>query len=209
MSHAQFDEAAREALSTCVKEIETRTDAELVLVIRARSGSYRQADYLFAALLAVAGLIFLLFSPFNFHPTWVLIDVVLLFVLGTFLSSRSNTIRRLLTSKMVRAGAVRTSASAMFYEAGIANTHNETGILVYLSLLERRLEVLADRGVLKAVPSLEWNEQLFELHEAGRRGDAKLLEDALHALSGLLAKHLPARGENPNELSDAPRFALT
>ena len=107
MSHARFDEAAREALSTCVKEIETRTNAELVLVIRARSGSYRQADYLFGALLAFAGLIFLLFSPFNFHPNWVLIDVVLLFALGTFSSSRSNTIRRLLTSKELRTGLAR------------------------------------------------------------------------------------------------------
>lgn len=209
MSHARFDEAARDALSACVKEIETRTDAELVLVIRARSGPYRQADYLFGALLAFAGLIFLLFSPVNFHPTWVFIDVVLLFVLGAFLSSRSNSIRRLLTSSKLRAQLVRTSAAAMFYEAGIANTRAETGVLVYLSLFERRLELLADRGVLTAVPALEWNEQLFELHEAGRLGDAQLLEEALHAMSELLAKHLPATGENPNELADAPRFELT
>lgn len=209
MSHARFDEDARKALTACVKEIETRTDAELVLVIRARSDSYRQADYLFGALLAVAGLIFLLFSPFNFHPNWVLIEVVLLFVLGAFLSSRSNALRRLFTSKRLRAQKVRTSAAAMFYEAGIANTSQETGILVYLSLLERRLEVLADRGVLTAMPAMEWNEELFELHEAGRRGDPKLLENALHSLSDLLAKHLPATGENPNELADAPRFELT
>jgi putative membrane protein len=209
MSHARFDEDARRALTACVREIETRTDAELVLVIRARSDSYRQADYLFGALLAVAGLIFLLFSPINFHPNWVLIEVVLLFVLGAFLSSRSNLIRRLLTKKKRRAEIVRTSAAAMFYEAGIANTRAETGILIYLSLFERRLELLADRGVLTAMPAMEWNEELFELHEAGRRGDAKLLENALHSLSELLSKHLPATGENPNELADAPRLELT
>jgi putative membrane protein len=209
MNHARFDEDARKALTACVKEIETRTDAELVLVIRARSGSYRQADYLVGALLAIAGLIFLLFSPFNFHPNWVLIDVVLLFVVGAFLSSRSNAIRRISTRKKNRAELVRTSAAAMFYEAGIANTRSETGILVYLSLFERRLELLADRGVLTAMPAMEWNEALFELHEAGRRGNAKLLENALHSLSDLLAKYLPATGENPNELADAPRFELT
>jgi putative membrane protein len=209
MIHARFDEDARRALTACVREIETRTDAELVLVIRARSGSYRQADYLFGALLTIAGLIFLLFSPINFHPNWVLIEVVLLFVLGAFLSSRSNLIRRLLTKKKRRAEIVRTSAAAMFYEAGIANTRAETGILIYLSLFERRLELLADRGVLTAMPAMEWNEELFELHEAGRRGDAKLLEDALHSLSELLSKHLPATGENPNELADAPRLELT
>ena len=38
-------------------------------VVRARSGSYRQADYLFGALVAFAGLLFLLFSPFDFHQS--------------------------------------------------------------------------------------------------------------------------------------------
>lgn len=67
MKRAKFDDAARVALTDCVKKIETATDAELVLVVRARSGSYRHADYLFGALLAFAGLLFLLFSPFDFH----------------------------------------------------------------------------------------------------------------------------------------------
>lgn len=208
MTHARFDEHARKALTACVQEIETKTNAELVLVIRARSDSYRQADYLFGVVLAVAGLAFLLFSPFNFHPIWVLIDVVLLFALGAFLSSRSNAIRRLLTTGRLRAEKVRKTAAAMFYEAGIANTAAETGILVYLSLFERRLELLADRGVLAAVPSLEWNEEMFELHAAGESGDAKQFEKALHALSDLLATYLPATGENPNELADAPQFEL-
>lgn len=208
MSHARFDENARKALTACVREIETRTDAELVLAIRARSDSYRHADYLFGALLAFVGLVFLIFSPYTFHPNWVLIEVVLFFVLGAFVSSRSNTLRRLFTSKKFQADKVRTRAAAMFYEAGIANTRMETGILVYVSLLERRLEVLADRGVLKAVPALEWNEELFELHEAARLGNAKLLEAALHNLSKLLALHLPPTGDNPNELADTPCLEL-
>jgi putative membrane protein len=208
MSHSRFDENARKALTACVKEIETRTDAELVLVIRARSDSYRHANYLFGALLAFVGLVFIIFSPYTFHPNWVLIEVVLFFVLGAFVSSRSNSLRRLLTSKKSQAHKVRTSAAAMFYEAGIANTRMETGILIYVSLLERRLELLADRGVLKAVPALQWNEELFELHEAARLSNAKLLETALHNLSKLLALHLPATGDNPNELADAPCFEL-
>jgi putative membrane protein len=208
MSHPRFDDTERAPFAACVKEIENTSVAELVLVVRARSGSYRHADYLCGAFLAFAGLIFLLFSPVDFHPIWVLIDVVLLFILGAFLSSRSNAIRRLLTRSEFRERNVRTFAAAMFYEAGIANTIAETGILVYLSLLERRLELIADRGVLKAVPSLEWNQQLFEFHEAARRADADELLEALRNLSARLAKFLPATGENPNELADAPRFEL-
>jgi len=208
MKRAKFDDAAREALTSCVKTIETTTDAELVLVVRARSGSYRHADYLFGTLLAFAGLLFLLFSPFDFHQYWVPIDVAALFAIGAFLTSRSNSLRRLLTTKKFRSEAVRTGAAAMFYEAGIANTSAEMGVLIYLSVLERRLELIADRGILKGVNALEWNQLLFELRQIGRKADAPALLAGLENLGKLLSKHLPATGENPNELPDAPHFEL-
>jgi putative membrane protein len=208
MSHPRFDNAAREALTDCVKEIEKTSDAELVLVVRARSGSYRHADYLFGSILAFAGLNFLLFSPVSFQVHWVAIDVALLFCLGTFLSSRSNTMRSLLTSEKHRKQAVRTGAAAMFYEAGIANTEAEMGVLIYLSLLERRLELIADRGILKGVPALDWNQVLFALHQAGKKPEPESLLKGLRDLGNLLAQHLPATGENPNELPDMPRFEL-
>jgi putative membrane protein len=208
MSRAKFDQSACDSLFNCVKEIESGTDAEVVIVVRAQSGSYRQADYLFGALVAFSGLLFLLFLPVDFHTYWVPIDVAVLFALGVYLSAWSNTLRRWLTSKKFRSEAARTGAAAMFYEAGIANTIAEMGVLIYLSLLERRLELIADRGVLKAVPSLEWNKCLAELHQAGRQPDPESFLKALGNLGALLAKHLPATGENPNELPDMPRFEL-
>jgi putative membrane protein len=208
MKRAKFDEAARQALTECVQKIETGTDAELVLIVRARSGSYRHADYLLGLMFGFAGLLFLLYSPFDFHQYWVAIDVALLFVLGTFVSSRSNTLRRLLTKEKFRSEVVRTAAAAMFYEAGIANTAAEMGVLIYLSILERRLELIADRGVLKGVNALEWNQTLSELREAGEKPEPETILSALTKLGGLLCIHCPATGENPNELPDAPRFEL-
>lgn len=208
MTRAKFDQAACDSLGGCVKEIEQSTNAELVIVVRARSGRYANADYLFGALLAFTGLLFLLFSPYEFHQAWVAIDVVLLFLLGSFLSSRGNFIRRLLTSSKTRAGNVRTGAAATFYEAGIANTDQEMGVLIYLSLFERRLELIADRGVLKAVPALEWNEMQFELHEVGARPEVQSFTDTLRKFGEMLSAHLPATGENPDELPNLPRFEL-
>jgi len=203
-----FDQAACETLAECVKEVETSTDAELVIVVRARSGHYAHADYLLGALLAFAVLLFLLFSPFTFHQYWVPIDVVLTFVVGAFVSSRSNFLRRLLSRKKFRSAAVRTAAAAMFYEAGVANTNSEMGVLIYLSLLERQLELIADRGVLKCVPAQEWNRELFELHEVGKKPQPAGFLAAIRRFGKLLATHLPPTGENPNELPDMPRFDL-
>jgi len=208
VSRKKFDHTASEALAKAVRDIEKGTDAEIIIVVRGRSGTYRQADYLFGALMAFAGLLFVLFSPFDFRTFWVPFDVIGLFLAGAFVSSRSDLIRRSLTTRKFRAQAARTGAAAMFYDAGIANTQAENGLLIYLSLLERRLEVIADRGILKAVPPLEWNNSVYELKKIARQPDPDSLVQAARDLGTLLAAHLPATGENPNELADGPRIEL-
>ena len=115
----------------------------------------------------------------------------------------------LLTRSEFRSEAVRRSAAAMFYDAGIANTQAEMGVLIYLwSIALRTLELIADRGVLKAVDPLEWNQRLFELQRVGTNPEPRALETAIKHLGTLLEEHLPATGENPNELPDMPRFDL-
>jgi putative membrane protein len=204
----KFDKEASERIAAAVGEIENNTAAELVIVIRARSGSYRHADYLFGAIASFVGLLFAIFSPFVIPAILVPIDVALMFVIGVFVSSRSPWLRRLLTSRQFRATAARTGAAAMFYEAGIANTSAENGLLIYVSLLEEQIEVIADRGILKAMPPLPWNTELHELKELARQCDPDKLIESLRKLGNLLAIHLPATGENPNELVDGPRIEL-
>jgi putative membrane protein len=208
MSRKRFDKAAGDAIAEAVREIEKHTDAEVVVVVRGRSGSYRHADYLFGAIIAFLGLLFLLFAPFDFHTYWVPFDVIGLFLIGAFICTRTPALRRLLTSSKFRANAVRTGAAAMFYEAGIANTSSENGLLIYLSLLERRLEIIADRGILKAIPALKWNTTTFDLKRISHRGDPDEFIASLRELGSVLAEHMPATGENPNELVDGPRIEL-
>ncbi len=208
MSRKKFDKAAGHAIADAVREIEKQTDAEVVVVVRGRSGSYRHADYLCGAVLALIGLLFVLFSPFDFHTYWVPFDVIALFLIGAFVCSRTPVLRRLLTTRKFRTEAARTGAAAMFYEAGIANTSAENGLLIYLSLLERRLEIIADRGVLKAIPALKWNTTTFEFKHVAHRCDPDKLIECLRRLGSVLAEHMPPTGDNPNELMDGPRIEL-
>lgn len=208
MTRPRFDDAACDNLAQCVKEIEASTDAELVIIVRARSGSYAHADYLFGFTISFIILLFVLFSPIEFHPIWIPIDVALAFAASAFVSSRSNFLRRLFSTKKYRSKVTRTAAAAMFYEAGIANTNAEMGVLIYFSLLERKLELIADRGVLKKVPAQDWNRELAELHLIGSAPDPKTFVAGIRDFGSLLTSHVPATGENPNELPDLPRFEL-
>jgi len=193
------------ALTDAVCDIERRTCAEVVVEIRGRSGSYAHAHARFAAIAAFAGLLVLLFSRWSFRPLWVAIDVVVIYFVGLLIARRSDILRRLVTTEKDRDARVRTLAAAVFFDRGIANTESETGVLVVLSLLERRIELLADRGVLAAVPSLEWNRFVDGIRRHRAATTATLI-DVLQGLAPLLEQHLPVREGDRDELSNVPRF---
>jgi putative membrane protein len=191
------------AISDAVHALESCSCAEVVVEVRARSGSYAHADTRFAALVAYLGLLVLLFSPWPFGAIWVAVDVAILFGVGMLLARYSDNVRHLMTSRREREKAVRNAAAAAFFERGVANTSVESGLIVYLSLLERRIEVLADRGVLGSVPALAWNE-FVAAARATRADSAHALIDILRSLEPLLAQHLPQREGDRDELANAP-----
>lgn len=192
------------ALTDAVRKLELCSCAEVVVEIRSRSGSYTHADARFAAVVAFIALVELLFSPWPFRAGWVAVDVAAAWVLGLFLSRKSDSVRHLMTTSRERIAQSRLVAESVFHERGVANTVSESGVLVYLSLLEGHIELLADRGVLAAVPSLEWN----RIAEAarGRLATTDTLLEIMRELTPLLEQYLPSREGDVDELCDMPRL---
>jgi putative membrane protein len=193
------------ALVEAVCDIERRSCAEVVVEVRSRSGSYAHAESRFTALVAFAALLLLLFSPWPFAAYWVAIDVAAMYGIALFIARRSDVVRRWFSRKAERETQVRTTAAAVFHERGVANTSGETGVLVFLSVLEQRVEVLADRGVLLAVPALPWN--VLVERARGCPGTVPALLDFLRTLAPLLGEYLPVREGDVDELANEPRFS--
>lgn len=194
------------AVAEAVKSVEACSCAELVVEVRDRSGSYAHADGRFAALFALAILLVMLFAPWVFAPGWVVVDVAIAYGIGLLISRPSHAIRRLMTTRHDRERKVHTNAAATFIDRGVAKTKASTGMLVYLSLLERRIELVADRGVLDAVPSLEWN-RLLEATRSRRATQATLVE-TLRALELLLLRYAPVGADDRDELPNEIRFVI-
>lgn len=199
-----LDPTVAAALTDAVRELELRSCAEVVVELRSRSGSYAQADARFAAVIALLALAVLLFAPWPFQAGWVVVDVVIAWILGLFLSRKSDSVRHLMTSRRERVAQARMVAAAVFHQRGIANTSGESGILLYLGMLERHIELLADRGVLAAVPALEWN-RITETVRRKHATPATLLA-LVRELTPLLAHCLPVQEGDVDELDNAPRF---
>src|SRR5688572_10663055 len=104
---------AKKALTEAVQEVEASTSAELVVAIRARSGSYLHADLIAGIVVGLAALAFLLFSQWEFGLLAFVVDTVVAGVLGGLIASRFPGLRRALTRPAVRRRLAETAASRL------------------------------------------------------------------------------------------------
>ncbi len=196
-----------ETLTGLIGNLEEQTTAELVVEVRPCSGNYRDVDQLVGAGLALGGLGFLLFNPWE-HAEWaVLLDVALLFLMGSWLGGAVPSFRRLAPARR-RERQVREAAEGAFCRERVSQTRARTGVLIYVSLLEQRVEVLPDSGVTAAVSSEAWNEALQGLRRIwDQPSPAQALLDGLGTFGKVLATALPPHADNPDELPNRPRGA--
>ncbi len=108
---------------------------------------------------------------------------------------------------LMRGVTARERAVQVFSELRVWDTEANNGVLIYLLLADRDVEILADRGLDAKVAQGEWESICREMEGSFRRGafEAGVLEGLAH-VDALLRMHFPlAEGEaNPNELPDEP-----
>ena len=110
-------------------------------------------------------------------------------------------------SYLWRNATARERAIGMFGKLRVWDTEHNNGVLLYLLLAERRIEIVADRGITQRVPDRTWQDISDAMGAAFKRGDyAGGLLDAVDRVGALLAQHFPADASrlNPNELPDRP-----
>ena len=110
-------------------------------------------------------------------------------------------------SYISRRASARERAISVFGKLRVWDTEHNNGVLIYLLLAERQIEVVADRGITRFVPQAKWDELVATLQAALRNGQFEAgLQQAVDAVNALLHQHFAlAKGQvNPNELSDVP-----
>jgi uncharacterized membrane protein len=112
-------------------------------------------------------------------------------------------------SYLRRNATPRDRAVKLFGKLGVWDTERNNGVLIYLLLAERAIEIVADRGLNRVVSAAEWAEIAASMQSAFQAGDfeAGLLR-AVDAVDALLVRHFAARpgDADVNELPDAPLF---
>lgn len=100
----------------------------------------------------------------------------------------------------------RQRALELFSQYRVWDTEENTGVLIYLLLAERRIEIIADRGIARKLPQTEWDAICKNMQATFAQGQfIEGIKSGMTAITQHLAEHFPADvNANPNELPDRP-----
>lgn len=216
--HAGISEADHAAINRAVQQAESFTSAEIIPVVAVSSGRYDRSEDIAGLWLALLGLVVVWVGFANTavvpdswaqpSPYWelvaYLVTVVVGFLLGTMLVGRSHVIQRLFTPAAHLRQEVQSRARAVFFDQRVHHTAGSTGVLVFVSLMERMAVVLTDQQVLERIGQAQidaWCEELTQRLHAGPLSSAVC--ETVHSIGQTLAQSLPRTADDVNELPDA------
>jgi len=184
-----FDAGARDAIENAVQAAERRT----ACVLEPATGKV---------------LVQFLANVLEFAPSpalWLPPVQLAIFVAGYWLAGRRVLLGPLVPARRAT-GFVDRAAKLAFVEHGLVETRDRTGILIYVSLLEHRVEVLADRGIDRHVEDGTWDEVVRLILDGVRKRRAEEgLCKAIERCGTILAAQFPPRPDDDDELENRLR----
>lgn len=108
-------------------------------------------------------------------------------------------------SRLLRGQGAHERAIEVFGQLRVWDTQHNNGVLVYLLMADKRVEIIADRGIHARVGAAAWEAICGEMQRSFEAGRFEMgVSLGVSAVSDLLATHFPPLGDNPNELPDEP-----
>ena len=204
-------------IKDAVEKAEGRTSGEIVPVIVASSSEYGETDWKALFFGSLIGLVS--YEVYAFYtPGWDVGNEFTLAVLPTFLlvgallffmaAKKWPFFRRLLIANQSLDESVHTGAKQAFLDNEVFLTKDRTGVVLYVSLFEHRVEVLGDKGINAKVTAEDWTEIVGVVVHGIREG--KLVDGLIAGIEGcgeLLEKlGLERQSDDTNELSNEAQF---
>jgi putative membrane protein len=212
----------RQKISAAITAAEANSSGEIVAVATPISDPYHDVALHWALIPLFAVLAWAAWAPtaliwwYNFlfggwqpDPTMSeLLTLLMVFAALKFtvalLILKWMPLRLLLTPPATKHRRVRRRAITIFKAAAERRTAGRTGILIYLSIAERRAEIVADEAILKVTDDHTWGEAMTALIADVREGrPADGIAAAVQRVGAVLAEHFPRSAEDINEIPDA------
>ena len=195
-----FTEQEKERIRQAVVAAESKTAGEIVPMIVTSAARYTEIELLGLIAGLFAGMVIEWFwsDPWGspYFQLWPVFGALIGFLVG-----RIPDLKRLLAPSSRITEAVHTLGLASFTEQGLHYTKDHTGILILVSLLEHRVEVLADRGINLKVAQGTWDEVVHIITAGIKSGQAcDAFCNAIGRCGDILATHFPRQADDQDEL---------
>jgi putative membrane protein len=210
-SRLELTAEERERIRLAVQTAERRTKAEIVPMIVARSGLYREVRHWVGLGLALLAITLMLtiesyWLPWGWHASnaaWLLLSTLVAYGCGVWLGTLWPVIRLCTSAERAR-HKVKLRAARAFSQHAVSQTQERTGVLIMLSILERQIYVLPDRSLDGLASIDQWAQVVHVAVEQLQGGDiVSGLCQGIQRCGLLLADICPSRpDDNPNELPD-------
>jgi len=199
-----FSEEEKEKIKATTRDVESRTIGEIVVMVVGSSDPYREADLLGGVLLGSL-LSFILTALFFHSSIWYFVPMSIIFFFpAQWIVRKVFPLKALFISRERKAEAVRRRAISAFYEHGLYKTRKNTGVLFLISWLERKVWVLADKGIHEKIGQETLNQAATLVSQGVREGrPCEALCGAIQKMGELLSKHFSMIPGDTNELPDA------
>jgi putative membrane protein len=200
--HAEklFSEEEKERIRQAVIAAEQKTSGEIVPVVVTASARYTEIELLGLVIGLGIGTLAAAIYANPWGHDFVYLWPMTVAAAGFFISRIPWLKRRLLSRRRLDEAVLQRSLAA-FTAQGLHQTRDHTGILIFVSLLEHDVEVLADKGINEKVPPGTWDEVVGIVTaglKSGQRGDAFC--KAIERCGALLAEHFPRSPDDKDEL---------
>ena len=194
--------ADRERIEAAIRAAETKTSGEFVTVVARASDAYLTLPTLYASGLALMTPLVLSLLRVETRALPLFLIQVAVFVTLALVFLWTPLTMRLVPhgAKMHRAARL---AREQFFLRGLHETADRHGVLLFVSVAERYVEIIADRGIHARVPEGAWDAIVADFTRTV--GDGRIADGfvaAIERCGTLLATHFPRRPEDRDELAN-------
>lgn len=184
-----------------IHEVEKLTSGEIIPILLKQSDFYPAAHFRSAIVIGILSvLIFSFIQEEPYNPLWLLWIQFAGFIVGYFLAYLPSC-KKLFSKKDEMDEEVYQKGLQLFFENNLHTTKDRTGILVMVSLLEHKIEILADEGINKKVEKDTWSNLLIPFPEMVKKGDfVEGLIEIIDKCGKILEEKFPIKDGDTNEL---------
>lgn len=192
----------RDQIKELIMEGEKKTSSEMVPMIVRTSDNYPAAHFRGAIIVSFIFSLALYFSPLSIiNPIYFIWIQIPGLILGYFLGSIPFFTRLLITKQEIEYEVTQRAIEA-FFEHNLHTTKKHNGVLIFISILERKIKIITDVGVRTAINQSIWDQIIGDFTSKVQKGlFVEALKNTIVATSNVLETYFPNDGtEKSDEL---------